>query len=204
MKKIIYLVMLLTLIGVVVAHQPRVVDSEMIEVLDPEISKAYYGELEGEQHIYSINSEQEFSIYVNVLIPGKELTHTVSAELVKDDKVIYFLDGEDFQWEPWYEEFAKDWYMKGPEYGKEFKSTERLPAGKYEIKVYNAENEGKYVLAVGDIEMFSANEIAKAAIIVPQLKVYFFGKYYLLLIPIGLVLIIYFIIRKVKKSKISK
>lgn len=192
MKKIILLLLLLLLINSVSGHQPRIVNSENIEVLDPEISKAYYGKLNGEPHLYTINADEEFAIYVNVLIPGKEKTHTISAKLLKDDEVIYFLDGENFQWEPWYEEFGKDWYMKGPEYGKDFKSTENLPVGKYQIKVFNNENEGKYVLAVGDIESFPPSEIAKAVLNVPRLKVGFFGKYYLLgILFILIILILY-------------
>jgi len=199
MRKILFILIFVIICSSVIAHQPRIVDSEQTEVLDPEISKAYYGELEGEPHIYTINSEEEFAIYINILIPGQELTHTVSAELIKNDEVIYFLDGENYNWEEWYEKFGKDWYMKGPEYGQDFKSVNILPSGVYTIKVFNQENEGQYVLAVGDIESFPASEIIKAVINVPMLKVSFFGKYYLLLIPIALVIIIYFLIRKKKK-----
>lgn len=101
----------------------------------------------------------------------------------------------------WYEGFAKDDYMKGPEYGENFKSTEKLSAGSYQIKVFNEENEGKYVLAVGDVESFPANEIIKALFVVPYLKILFFGKYYLLLIPLVISIVTYLIIKNIKRSK---
>lgn len=94
MKKLIYPIIFILLICSVLAHQPRLVSSDEIEVLDPEISKAYYGELTGEPHTFIINSDKEFSIYLNLLIPGKESTHTVSARLLKGDEVLCVEPGE--------------------------------------------------------------------------------------------------------------
>jgi len=51
------------------SHQPRLVESSRITVVDPEISKAYYGKLAGEPHIYRIESPQPFALYVNILVP---------------------------------------------------------------------------------------------------------------------------------------
>ena len=39
----------------VFAHQPRITEDGKIDVVNPEISKAYYGELKGGPHIYTIN-----------------------------------------------------------------------------------------------------------------------------------------------------
>jgi hypothetical protein len=47
--------------GPALAHQPVVVDSDTTEVVDPEISKAYYGVLSGAAHTYVIRSEIEFN-----------------------------------------------------------------------------------------------------------------------------------------------
>lgn len=185
----------------VAAHQPRVVFSEEILIEEPEISKAYYGELEGKEHYYKINSDREFDIYINLLTPGYEFTHSVSAELIKDGEILYSLDGENYEWTVFYEEYAKDYYLKGPELGKDFKSNQKLPAGEYIIKVFNDNNEGKYVLAVGDEESFPFNEIVKSIIVIPYLKISFFGKYYLLLIPLFLLLVIYLLIKKIKNGK---
>lgn len=202
---LLLLVIFLSLIISVIAHQPRIVNSDGTNIIEPEISKAYYSNLDREPHYYYLNSDQEFNVYINVLIPGTELTHKVSAELSRNNEIIYFLDGENHDWEFFYEEFGKDYYLKGPEIGEDFKSTEMLPAGNYVIKVFNSNNEGKYVLAVGDIEKFPLSEILSAAVTVPYLKISFFGKYYLLLVIFLVILmfigIIYWI--KVKRKKIK-
>ena len=201
MKKITFLLVFLLMLTSVLAHQPRV-GTENIQVEDVEVSKAYYGELNGLPHIYTIDSDKEFSIYVNVLIPGNKLTHTVSAELSKDNKVIEFLDGENFEWEVWYEEFAGDYYMKGPELGEDFKSTSKLPAGKYEVKVFNENNQGKYSLAIGEKEEFPAPEIANAIILVPWLKLTFFGDLNItsIILVVFSFMILMFIMGLVKKN----
>lgn len=201
MKKIAFLLVFLLMLTSVLAHQPRV-GTDNIQVEDVEVSKAYYGELAGTPHIYTINSDKEFPIYINILIPGNELTHEISAELIKDNEIIEFLDGNNFDWEVWYEEFAGDYYMKGPELGKDFKSTTKLPAGQYTVKVFNDNNQGKYSLAIGEKEEFPAPEIANAILLVPWLKLTFFGN--LEIIPILLVvlsfMVIMFIIGLVKKN----
>ena len=130
------------------------------------------------------------------------MTHTVSAELSKDNKVIEFLDGENFEWEVWYEEFAGDYYMKGPELGEDFKSTSKLPAGKYEVKVFNENNQGKYSLAIGEKEEFPAPEIANAIILVPWLKLTFFGDLNItsIILVVFSFMILMFIMGLVKKN----
>ena len=55
--------------GSAFAHQPVLVDSEATEVLEPEISKAYFGKLVGEPHTYRIASAVEFDLYVGILVP---------------------------------------------------------------------------------------------------------------------------------------
>jgi hypothetical protein len=51
-----------------------------------------------------------------------------------------------------------------------------LDKGEYNIKVFNSNNKGKYVLVVGDKEEFPLKEVLKALIVIPQLKVQFFEK----------------------------
>jgi len=199
--RLIILIILIILLPTVLAHQPRM-GTETIDVLDVEVSKAYYGELNDVPHFYNINSKTEFSIYVNVLIPGNKLTHTISAELIKDDKVIEFLDGDNFEWEVWYEEFAGDYYLKGPELGEDFKSTSKLPAGNYQVKVFNENNQGKYSLAIGDKEEFPAPEIVNAVLLVPWLKLTFFGDLNIksMVLVVLSFMVLMFIIGLVKKN----
>lgn len=160
------------------AHQPKCVsvsDAEAgIAVAAPEISKAYYCELKGKPHVYRFSSEKPFAAYAGILVPGKTLGTPVSFELQHDGKTIFRGDGASFTWKQFYEEHGGDWYMSGPEYGAEFKSTHTLPAGEYTITVFNETNTGKYSLAIGDVESFPFFEIVKAIWNVMLLKLFFF------------------------------
>ena len=87
------------------AHQPKLIkDSPSLEnphsVISPEISKAYYGKLVGEPHFYKIQSETEFLFYTGILSPKtNEIYEWISIEVLDENKnVIYFGDGEDFEW----------------------------------------------------------------------------------------------------------
>ena len=196
------------------AHQPRIAqESGLIVVEEPEISKAYYGELRGEPAIYTFTSEEEINIYINLLVPYTETEeHDVfSAELLDTEgKQIALLDGYEHNWTIFYEEFGRDTYWKGPELGEDFKSTGKIPAGTYYIRVFNEDNTGKYVLAVGDKESFPLSEIINAIITVPIIKFVFFGKpemlIFSLLLIAGIGVIIYFLVtrRKIKKKKKEK
>ena len=79
-------------------------------------------------------------------------------------------DGEAFDWWPWYEGFGKKWYWVGPEVGAEFKSDRVFAAGTYYIRVFNADNAGRYVLAVGDVESFPIDVVVKTVIMMPGIN----------------------------------
>jgi hypothetical protein len=173
-KTLVSLVLAVILLcAIVSAHQPRIVSSsnaeEGIKVTQPEISKAYYSELKGKPHYYTINSPKEF-LYAGILTPGKELTQPVSFEIRNETSLIYEGDGANFTWWLFYEEFGKQYYMTGPEYGKNFSSTHNATAGTYTIKVFNINNTGKYSLAIGDVESFPFTEVIKAIINSYRLK----------------------------------
>lgn len=158
--------------AVVSAHQPRITTDSLIYVLDPEISKAYYGELTGEPHVYVIESDKPFDLYINVLVPDIEGQETdVSATVIKDGNVakpFAILDGLDVEWEQFYEPFGADTYFMGPEF-----RTEADP-GTYEIYVSSSNNDSKYSLAIGEIEAFDRAEIFNALTTIPELKKNFF------------------------------
>jgi len=59
---------------------------------------------------------------------------------------------------------------------EDFKATETYPAGTYMIRVHNEDNEGKYVLAVGDIESFPLDVIARTLITMPGINERFWGS----------------------------
>ena len=150
------------------AHQPKLINySPSIDnphqIINPEVSKAYYAKLTGGPHYYIIESNEEFLFYTGILSPKVSDNYTpLSIEVLdQNNNVIFFGDGKDFPWYEWYEPYARDWYWKGPEIGtdtgKEFKTSFILPSGKYLIKVSNNDNTGHYSLAVGEAEFFGSN-----------------------------------------------
>ena len=169
MKNILILLIILFLnSNNIFAHQPKLIFSDSnfdnpIIIKDPEISKAYYSKLNGSPHYYKIESNNLFNFYTGILSPKISENHTwFSLEVINESKEIIFqADGSDFNWYPWYEPYAQDWYFKGPEIGidigKEFKTSMSLNKGIYYIKVFNDNNFGSYSLAVGELEYFGSN-----------------------------------------------
>jgi len=156
---------------VVGAHQPRIVESQTTEVINPEVSKAYYGELSGEQHIYTIKSDQDFDLYVSILVPDtKESKKDVQAEVFKDDLLLKKLGGSEAEWKSFFEPFGQSTYWDGGEYKN------RAEAGVYTIKVSSPNNDSKYSLAVGEIEAFDGSEGLNALNLIPTLKRDFFSE----------------------------
>ena len=54
----------------VLAHQPRLVEMEKINVTEPEISKAYYGNRSGKPHIYTISTSSPIDLFNVPLLSG--------------------------------------------------------------------------------------------------------------------------------------
>lgn len=167
--------MLLVFLTSVFAHQPRLTDSLSIEVSNPEISQAFYAELNGTSRDYHINSETEFLLYVGVLVPvlpgiDKDVSADVYLEQDGAEVLLFSLDGETSSWEVFNERFVGDSYYSGPE--KEM----QVGPGKYHIEVYSKDNLGKYVLVVGKEELFSPKDTLDVLIGLPFLKLTFFEK----------------------------
>ena len=173
--------------GKAFAHQPRIVKENFVEITNPEVSQAFYGELRGAQVEYRINSKQDFNLYAGILVPDiPNVRKDISAEIyrVKDGgkETFAILDGSQFEWTPFYEKFAKDNYYWGPEYKaddsqKEVALKGRLvPGGDYHIKVFSPTNQGKYTLVVGYLGEFPLKEIINSMTTVPQIKLKFFGE----------------------------
>ena len=141
---------------------------------NPEISKAIYSTLEGIEHYYMISSDKPFNFYAGLTVPKiddcTDFPRFSFAVLDQDFHSIQELDGQNFQWWEWYEPYGKKWYWVGPEFGRNFKSTNMFPSGDYFIKVFNHNNKGNYVLATGDIEKFGLLVIAKMPIIMPKIN----------------------------------
>jgi len=162
------------------AHQPRIVETPVINVIQPEISKAYYGTLLGAPQMFRISSDAPFNLYVNVLVPDISGQKTdVSAVIYKDGSSTPYqvLSAEGFAWKQMWEPIGHNMYLQGPE----FKS--RADAGEYEIRVSSPNNDSKYSIAVGEIESFDLTETVNAIKLVPLLKRDFFNES-----PIGFIL----------------
>ena len=221
MKKFVLLIILFSIsFTYALAHQPKLIkysptSNEPHNVVEPEISKAYYGKLIGEPHYYKIESDSEFSFYVGITIPKiNDNVKWISLEVFdQDNNSIFYEDGREYNWKPWYEPYARDWYWIGPQIGthnnKEFKGSLKFESGAYIIKVFNEDNQGSYSLAVGDIEFFGANIIEKISIwapilfyIGPYMDIFYWNKFdFKAYIPhiflIILFYIIYFVIKKI-------
>ena len=161
--------MLLTA-GSAQAHQPVVVDSETTAVVDPEISKAYYGVLSGAAHTYVITSDAEFDLYVGILVPDSEIPkRDVKAEIFRGDELLESLGGVNAEWVTFYEPFAQNTYWDGGEYRL------RAAPGVYSVRISSPDNTSKYSLAIGEIEYFGWEDRANALAVLPGIQQEFFG-----------------------------
>jgi hypothetical protein len=160
------------------AHQPRIVTGRETVVVDPEISKAYYGQLTGAPDVFTITASAPFALYVNVLVPYKaDQTKDVSVTVTREGAPVTVLDGPQFAWTKMFEQFGHDTYWQGPEYKAQ------AAAGTYVVTVSNPGNTSKYSLAIGEIEHFDFKEIRNTLTVVPQIKRTFFNES-----PIGFIL----------------
>ena len=161
------------------AHQP-VLNSEKSNseepyiIEEPEVSKAIFAELKGEPHYYRIDSNTKFKFYAGITTPKIDncpLTKKFSFDVLDSDfELIKKKDGEKFNWWAWYEKHGEKWYWIGPEIGEKFKSNRDYNKGTYYIRVFNQNNTGQYVLAVGDIESFPISVIIKMLFNLPSIN----------------------------------
>ena len=166
----------------VFAHQPRIVESEKINVIKPEISKAYYGNLSGKPHIYTISTSLPIDLYVNILVPFIEgPKKNVTVKIFKDKQTLEMLSPKKDDWKEFFEPFGQSMYWKGPEFKV------RADAGKYKIHVQSTEKSIRYVLATGETEAFDGPESLRAILLIPELKKNFFKEspFSFILSPLG-------------------
>lgn len=209
---ILFVLILFLSLETLSAHQPRLDTGTAVSIENPiivdnpEISQAFYGQLKGEPVYYQINSDTSFQLYVNLLVPtspgqGGEL---VSAEVTDaSGNTVMYLNGTNSTWTPYFEEFGGDYYLKGPE------ATLEVPAGTYNIKIFNSQNQGKYSLAIGKIEAFPANEAITALFTLPLLKEEFFAKpistlfleFVGIILALGSLMVLFTLLVKSRKSE---
>lgn len=209
-----FLFALLIIPSLASAHQPRVVESRETIVVEPEISKAYYGTLTGTPDTYTIQSDTPFDLYVNVLAPKIDgQKKDVSARILKDGELLIVLDGDQHLWTEMFEPFGHDTYWQGPEYRM------KVGPGTYVITVTSGENDSKYSLAIGEAEKFDFKETLNALTLVPLLKRDFFNEspidFILSPLGFGMIVVLYilaaifglayrFVLRKIAKKSVRK
>jgi len=175
---ILFIVLLSTAI-VCQAHRPVIIKNESsrenpVLVEEPEISRAFYGALEGEPHFYKIVSDKPFTLYVNILVPDLDPegvsvpVHDMSFTVLNADTPLFTVDGSSYQWRRFYEKYGRDHYYMGPEFDK------KVEAGTYYVSVYNMNNSGRYSLAIGKIEEFNFFSIIGAILKAKSLDRWFF------------------------------
>jgi hypothetical protein len=160
--------------GTAEAHQPRFPGQGVTIVNDPDVSQAWYAQLNGKPAEYRVEVPDSLLLYVSLLVPRislvtEDYTAVVSNESNGASDVVFVLDGPNSTWTDFFEPFAGDHYWQGPE--KRLK----VGPGTYKIVVSNPGNKGKYVLAIGERESFPPGEIARLVGQMPKLKRYF-GK----------------------------
>ena len=167
---IFFVIMLSWPLGVF-AHQPRIVDTEKIYVTEPEVSKAYYAKLSGKPHTYFISVNSAIDLYVNVLFPYNEgLKKNITVDVFRDDQSIGSLSSGEVVWKKFFEPFGQSMYWQGPELKK------NVDAGKYEILVQSKEKNLRYVLAIGETEVWNGIDSINAILLIPELKRNFFEE----------------------------
>ena len=184
MKKIVFILaafFLFSFVPTASAHQPNLIYFKQgdIDISNPEVSQAFYDELKGNPRDYFIDSDKALELYINLLVPleeNKAGRYSANIFLLKDlstgsgqaEELIVFIDGSLTPWQDFYEEFGRDYYLKGPEFLKQ------VPAGKYKIEIFSEANQGKYVLAVGKKEEFDIKALLNVYWQLPLLKITFF------------------------------
>ena len=170
-RVVIFFVIMLSWPLGVFAHQPRLVDTEKIHVTKPEVSKAYYAKLSGKPHTYFISVNSAIDLYVNVLFPYNEgPKKNITVDVFRDDQSIGSLSSGEVVWKKFFEPFGQSMYWQGPELKK------NVDAGKYEILVQSKEKNLRYVLAIGETEVWNGIDSINAILLIPELKRNFFEE----------------------------
>lgn len=206
----ILIIVIFLSISMAFAHQPRLASDNStianpIVVKNPEISQAFYGKLNGNPAYYKIQSNKQFQLYANILVPDipGAISQLMSVQITDSSgKTIGMLNAKNSTWTPYFEEFGGDNYLKGPEFNQ------TVPAGTYYLKVFNGDNQGRYSLAIGDIESFPPGETLNTLFLLPIIKANIFQvpvaelfiQFLGLILAMGTFLVLYVLLIRSRKS----
>ena len=159
------------------AHIPSLVSQssllDITQIEDPEVSRAYYGELNNFPHTYEIRSSEPFNLFVEITVPDiKTAKNNVSGIIVKElprggVEEIARLEAKTASWESFFEPFGGDSYRRGSQFEGE------VEPGVYRIEVHTPDNLEKYVLVVGKTERFGDGGIINFYKKLVGIKVFF-------------------------------
>lgn len=154
------------------AHQPEIVGrATLVHVNDPEVSKAYYGHLQGRPARYIIRSARPFTLYTQITVPDVR-------GALRDYRVVIFgpagrlavLTTPPQRWKKFFEPFGGDHYLTGAEFRR------RVAGGRYVVEVTRPGNVGTYALAIGEKERWGPLAAARALAALPVIKRDYFGE----------------------------
>jgi dipeptidase E len=200
LQKIILLLVMFLFLGSAqsaLARQARIIyyTGSDIKIKNPEVSQIFYDKIKGKSRNYFINSNKDFNLYINLLVPdpvnasGK---YSANVFLLNngEEQLVAFIDGNLVEWQELYDSLGRDYYLKGPEFEK------KVTAGNYKITVFSERNWGEYVLAIGKEDTFNFLGIASAYWKIPLLKIDFFktSVWQFFLTPFGIAGLIAFFI----------
>lgn len=141
---------------------------------DGEAYTAYYGELSGKPHVFEIHAMNPLRLSVIILTPKVEGARTdFSATVFNQNALgqpIIELDGTASEWRWFFDTEGRDEYLAGPVLRG------GLPPGVFEVRVSNPDNEGKYVLVLGEDSWKSGVGLISRYQTLPRIKTEFFGK----------------------------
>lgn len=138
------------------AHVPVLVEQESLRdiliIEDPDLSQAFYGEMDNFPHTFEIRSGKPFMLFTQILVPdidsAKDNISGIIIKLPESRGRVEEITRLSLS-SPWpseYEPFGGDSYRMGPSFERE------LGPGTYRIEVNTPDNVEKYVLVVGKRE----------------------------------------------------
>ncbi|EEG76550.1 hypothetical protein [Dethiobacter alkaliphilus] len=103
------------------AHQPRLVTEDTVTIKKPEVSQAFYGTLQGEPAKFLIDGQEEFNLFVSILVPDlpdsrRDFMVDVFRVNNEDATLLFGLDGKEYNWEPFFRTglWADNYFSGGP------------------------------------------------------------------------------------------
>ncbi len=172
MKKYLLFAGLLTVFSAQLAFAyPRFSENNQKEIDKPEIIQSYYGELKGSPDQYVIKSNENFDLSVQLALPDlPNINKNIVVWVRKHDSLSpgFVIDGQFLKWKSTTNPFLDSKFLEGP--ARILNDTD---AGTYDITVFNAGNQGKYILKIGNKKSNIVTESTRTLISLPKIKKYF-------------------------------